>query len=65
MTLTVNRTEEKEANWADLLDGLRYAGFRRSVSTSMANQETPAAGERGGEAHVGGANRNPAEAEPS
>ena len=31
MSLTVNRTEEKEVNWADLIDGLRYGGFRRSV----------------------------------
>ena len=65
MTLTVNRTEEKEANWADLLDGLRYAGFRRSVSTSVANEETPAAGRHQGETHAGGENRKSAEPEPS
>ena len=34
MTLTVNRAKKEEANLADLPDGLRYAGFRRSVSTS-------------------------------
>ena len=64
MSLTVNRTEEKEANWADLLDGLRYAGFRRSVSTSVAKADTSAAaGAPEGEARAGGAKRNPDEPE--
>jgi len=36
MTLTVNRANKEEANLADLPDGLRYAEFRRSVSTSGA-----------------------------
>lgn len=39
MSLTVNRTEEKEVNWADLIDGLRYAGFRRGVSMRGPNSE--------------------------
>ena len=60
MTLTVNRGEEDESNWADLLNGLRYAGFRRSVSTGGAT-----AGEPEAESRVGGAKRNPDDPEPT
>jgi hypothetical protein len=58
MTLTPNHTQE-EANWADLLDGLRYAGFRRRVSTGGAPADTPAAGESEDESRAGGAKRKP------
>lgn len=65
MTLTVNRTEEKEANWADLIDGLRYGGFRHSVSERGAKADTSTAGDRDGTASSGGTKRNRPEPEPS
>ena len=62
MSLTVNRTEEKEANWADLIDGLRYGGFRRSVS--MRGPKSDALESE--EALPGrDTNRKPTESEPS
>jgi hypothetical protein len=62
MSLTVNRTEEKEVNWADLIDGLRYGGFRRSVS-----MRSPKSDALESEAALPGreANRKPSESEPS
>lgn len=65
MTLTVNHTEEKDANWADLIDGLRYDGFRRSVSGRAARAEQPEAGGADDSARVGGAKRTPVEPKPS
>jgi len=65
MTLTVNRTEEKDANWADLIDGLRYDGFRRSVSERGAKAETREVGDADAAAPAGGAMGNPSEPEPS
>jgi hypothetical protein len=62
MSLTINCTEEKEANWADLIDGLRYGGFRRSVS--MRSQKSDALGSE--EALPGReANRKSSESEPN
>jgi len=63
MTLTVPRTEEKEANWADLLDRLRYDGFRRSVAPGRLNAEKFEAG--AGDSPAGDAKRNKTGPEPS
>ena len=65
MTLTVNRTEEKEPNWADLIDGLRYGGFRRSVAVRGAKAQTPKAGNADGAPPAGDAKRSVSEPEPS
>jgi hypothetical protein len=63
MTLAVNHTEEKDANWADLIDGLRYDGFRRSVSG--VKPESPEVYGTDGAAPVGGAKRKVSDSEPS
>jgi hypothetical protein len=63
MTLAVNHTEEKDANWADLIDGLRYDGFRRSVSGIK--PESPEGEGVDGKSPVGGAKRSLSEPEPS
>jgi hypothetical protein len=65
MSLTVNRTEEKESNWADLIDGLRYGGFRRSVSVRDPMAESPASGDAQGTTPVAGTKRKPTDHEPS
>jgi len=65
MKLTVNRTEEKEPNWADLIDGLRYGGFRHSVAARGAKAPTPKAGDAESAAPAGGRKRSPSEPEPS
>jgi len=62
MSLTVNRTEEKEANWADLIDGLRYGGFRRSVSMRSPKAEALEAEKALPDSET---NRNTSESEPS
>jgi hypothetical protein len=65
MSLTVNRTDEKESNWADLIDGLRYDGFRRSVSVRGPMAESPDAGDPEGKAPAAGTKRQRPEPEPS
>jgi hypothetical protein len=65
MSLTVNRTEEKEFNWADLIDGLRYGGFRRSVSARDAEARTPGARDTDDAAPTGGAAHKRADPGPS
>jgi hypothetical protein len=65
MSLTVNRTEEKESNWADLIDGLRYGGFRRSVSARGPMIESPESGNAEGAAPAAGTKRKSADPEPS
>ena len=61
MTLTVNRAEGKEQNWADLLDGLRYDEFRRSVAPTRTKIESP---EAYGRADAGEADSGATEPEP-
>ena len=63
MTLAVNHTEEKDANWADLIDGLRYDGFRRSVSG--VKPESPEVEGAVGTTPEGGAKRRLSEPEPT
>jgi hypothetical protein len=65
MSLTVNRTEEKESNWADLIDGLRYGGFRRSVSVRGPITGSPDTGDTEGTAPAAGTKRKRPEPEPS
>ncbi|HUJ86092.1 MAG TPA: hypothetical protein VLX30_04495 [Burkholderiales bacterium] len=65
MSLTVNRTEEKESNWADLIDGLRFDGFRRSLSGRGSKFELLEPGGTDDAARVGGAKRGACEPEPS
>ncbi len=65
MSLTVNRTEEKEGNWADLIDGLRYGGFRRSVSVRGVEAEGNEVGDADDALRGGAARREPTEPEPS
>jgi len=65
MTPTVDCGEAEESNWADLLDGLRYAGFRRRVSTSGGGANAAAAGGPEAESRAGGAKRNPDDPEPT
>lgn len=61
MTLTVNRAEEKESNWADFLDGLRYDEFRRSVAPKRIKVEMP---EAQGRADTGEADSGATKPEP-
>ena len=61
MTLTVNRAEGKEQNWADLLDGLRYDEFRRSVAPTCTRVEVP---EAYGRADAGKVDSGAAKPEP-
>lgn len=64
MTLTVPLTEEKEWNWADLLDRLRYDGFRRSVAPGRISPEIFEA-RAAGDAAAGDAKDSKTEPEPS
>jgi hypothetical protein len=41
MALAVNQTEEKELNWADFIDGLRYGVMQRVASKRGAQPESP------------------------
>ncbi len=65
MTLAVNHTEEKDANWADLIDGLRFDGFRKSVSGRRAKSETPEVDGAGDLTPGSGAKRGNSGPEPS
>ena len=65
MSLTVNRTEEKESNWADLIDGLRYGGFRRGASVRGPMAGSPQTGDAEGTTPVAGTKRKPNDPEPS
>ena len=65
MELAVNHTEEKDSNWADLIDGLRYGEFRRSVSKRGALSESSDVGAAGSPAPITGATHAAPEPNPS